>query len=517
MRRAKVVCTLGPASEDRETIRGLVEAGMSVARLNASHGSTEGRAALVDRVRSVADEAGSPVATMVDVPGPEVRTASLPEPIELDTGSRLRLVEGDIAGEGTLGVSTSLSGVAPGDSVLFDDGRIETTVEGVEDEVAVVTVDSFGADLPVVAKIERADAVENLAEILEAADGVMVARGDLGVECPLERVPLVQKRIIRRAGEAGIPVITATEMLDSMVHERRPTRAEASDVANAVLDGTDAVMLSGETAVGDHPVRVVETMTRIVRDVEASEEYAESRERRVPAAGDSRTDALARSARYLARDVEATAVVAVTESGYTARKVAKYRPSVPVVAVTPDDGVRRRLALTWGVLPRHQPFVDDGAAELVERSATATVDAGVAESGDTVVVLAGMMTELEGANTTNTLKVHLAAEVLTSGRGVSGGRRAGPTFHAPEGDLADCPEGAVVVLPEPFDAEFTGDLSSVAAIVAADRGMTSLPAVVARELGVPMVGDAALGVPEDTVVTVDGDRGVVYESDIVGR
>ena len=578
MRRAKVVCTLGPASEDRETIRGLVEAGMSVARLNASHGSTEGRAALVDRVQSVAEDAGRPVATMVDVPGPEVRTASLPEPMELETGSRLHLVEGDVADGGTLGVSTSLSGVEAGDSVLFDDGRIEVTVEDVDgDAVAVTvdsggplgsrkgvnvpgvdlglepvtdddreelrmaaekeadfvaasfvgsaddvyavteTVDSFGADLPVVAKIERADAVENLAEILEAADGVMVARGDLGVECPLEQVPLVQKRIIRRAGEAGIPVITATEMLDSMVHERRPTRAEASDVANAVLDGTDAVMLSGETAVGDHPVRVVETMTRIVRDVEASEEYAESRERRVPAAGDSRTDALARSARYLARDVEATAVVAVTESGYTARKVAKYRPSVPVVAVTPDDGVRRRLALTWGVLPRHQPFVDDGAAELVEQSATATVDAGVAESGDTVVVLAGMMTELEGANTTNTLKVHLAAEVLTSGRGVSGGRRAGPTFHAPEGDLADCPEGAVVVLPEPFDAEFTGDLSSVAAIVAADRGMTSLPAVVARELGVPMVGDAALGVPEDTVVTVDGDRGVVYESDIVGR
>ena len=578
MRRAKVVCTLGPASEDRETIRGLIEAGMSVARLNASHGSTEGRAALVDRVRSVAEDAGRPVATMVDVSGPEVRTAPLPEPIDLEAGSRLRLVEGDIADEGTLGVSTSLSGVAPGDSVLFDDGRIETTVEGVDGDAVAVTVDSggslggrkgvnvpgvdlgldpvtdddreelrmaaeteadfvaasfvgsaadvyavaetidsFGADLPVVAKIERADAVENLAEILEAADGVMVARGDLGVECPLERVPLIQKRIIRRAGEAGIPVITATEMLDSMVHERRPTRAEASDVANAVLDGTDAVMLSGETAVGDHPVRVVETMTRIVRDVETSDEYAESREQRVPAAGDSRTDALARSARYLARDVEATAVVAVTESGYTARKVAKYRPSVPVVGVTPDDRVRRRLALTWGVLPRHQPFVDDGAAELIERSATETVDAGVADSGDTVVVLAGMMTELEGANTTNTLKVHLAAEVLTSGRGVSGGRAAGPTFHAPDGDLTDCPEGAVVVLPEPFDAEFTGDLSSVAAIVAADRGMTSLPAVVAREFGVPMVDDAVPGVPEGTVITVDGDRGVVYESDIVGR
>ena len=578
MRRAKVVCTLGPASEDRETIRGLIEAGMSVARLNASHGSTEGRATLIERVRDVAAELGRPVATMVDIPGPEVRTAPLSEPVELATGSRFRLVEADTHDDGLLGVSTSLSGAEPGDRVLFDDGRIETTVEAVDGDAVVVTVDSggrlagragvnvpgvdlglapvteadrrelemaaeaaadfvaasfvgdagdvyavteaiesFGADLRIVAKIERADAVANIEPIVAASDGVMVARGDLGVECPLERVPLIQKRVIRRAGEAGIPVITATEMLDSMAHERRPTRAEASDVANAVLDGTDAVMLSGETAVGDHPVRVVETMTRIVGDVEASEEYAASRDRRVPAAGDTRTDALARAARYLARDVDATAVVAVTESGYTGRKVAKYRPTVPVVAVTPDEAVRRRLSLTWGVLPRHLPFVEAGPAELVERSATETVAAGVAESGDTVVVLAGMMTDLEGANTTNTLKVHLAAEVLASGRGMSAGRAAGPTLRATDGDLTDYPDGAVVVLGEPFDGEFTGELSAVGAIVAADRGTTSLPAVVARELGVPMVGDVALDVPEGTVVTVDGDRGVVYESDIVGR
>jgi pyruvate kinase len=578
MRRAKVVCTLGPASEDRETIRGLIEAGMSVARLNASHGTTEGRARLLRRVRSVAEEAGRPVATMVDIPGPEVRTTHRPEPIDLDAGRRLRLVEGETHDDGVVGVSASLARAEPGDRVLFDDGRIETTVETVEGDAIVVTVDSggplgdragvnvptvdlglepvtaadreelrmaaetdadfvaasfvgaaadvyavtetlesFDADLPVVAKIERADAVENLESIVAASDGVMVARGDLGVECSLERVPLIQKRVIRLAGEAAVPVITATEMLDSMVRQRRPTRAEASDVANAVLDGTSAVMLSGETAIGDHPVRVVETMTRIIGDVETSEEYAESRERRVPAGADTRTDALARSARYLARDVDATAVVAVTESGYTARKVAKYRPAVPVVAVTPAESVRRRLALTWGVQPRHQPFVDGSAADLIERSATESVQAGVAASGDTVVVLAGMMTELEGANTTNTLKVHLAAEVLESGRGGSAGREAGPTVSAPDGDLTGCPDGAVVVLPEPFDGEFAGDLAAVGAIVAADRGTTSLPAVVARELGVPMVGDVALGVADGTVVTVDGDRGVVYESDITGR
>ena len=577
MRRAKVVCTLGPASEDRETIRELADAGMSVARLNASHGTTEGREALIERVREVSGT----VATMLDVPGPEIRTAPVPEPLSLRAGEEWRLPESDDADESerVLGISASPESLEAGDTVLFDDGRIETTVERLESGAAVVRIDSggdlggrkgvnvpgvdlgldavterdraelrlaaetdvsyvaasfvgsaedvyavgevldeFGADIPVVAKIERADAVENLDGIIEAADGVMVARGDLGVECPLEKVPLIQKRIIRKATVAGIPVITATEMLDSMVHSRRPTRAEASDVANAVLDGTDAVMLSGETAIGDHPVRVVETMDRIVRDIEDSEEYAESREQRVPPAGDTRTDALARSARYLARDVDATAVVSVTESGYTARKVAKYRPAVPVVAVTPDEAIRRRLALTWGVDAYCRPFEqDDGAAELIENAATTALDAGVVESGDTAVVLAGMMTELEGTNTTNTLKVHLAAEVLASGRGISDGRAAGEVFVSTDGDLTDCPPGAILVLPEPFDGEFRGDLSKIAAIVAAERRMTGLPAIVSRELGVPMVGELTLSIPDGTVVTVDGNRGVVYESRVAER
>jgi len=210
-------------------------------------------------------------------------------------------------------------------------------------------LEEAGADIPIIAKIERAGAVENLDEIIDAAYGVMVARGDLGVECPMEDVPMIQKRVIRKCREAGRPVITATEMLDSMVHARRPTRAEASDVANAVLDGTDAIMLSAETAVGDHPIAVVDAMDSIVREVEGSDEHAELLEQRVPASGDARTDALARSARFLARDIGADAVVAATESGYTALKTAKYRPGVPVVASTPSQSVRRQLALTWGV------------------------------------------------------------------------------------------------------------------------------------------------------------------------
>jgi pyruvate kinase len=578
MRNAKIVCTLGPASADRSTIRALADAGMSVARLNASHGTTEERAAVVDRVRAVDDASGDPLAVMLDLQGPEIRTAATEEPVVLATGSLVRFVEGETVTPEEVGLSVPVDGAAPGDRVLLDDGRIETVVERVADgvvharvesggeltshqgvnlpgvalDVDVVTegdradldlavekdvdfvaasfvrdaddvyavrdaLDERGGDLPVIAKIERAGALENLAEIVEASYGIMVARGDLGVECPLEDVPMIQKRLIRRAHEAGVPVITATEMLDSMVHARRPTRAEASDVANAVLDGTDAVMLSGETAVGDHPVRVVETMARIVREIEATDEYAESVERRVPPADDeARTEALARSARYLARDTGAAAIVAASESGYTARRTAKFRPPVPVVATTPDDRVRRHLALSWGVHPRAADYAD-GVEGVFDRAVRAALDTGVAESGDTIVVLSGMMTELEDANTTNMLKLHVAAEAIAHGRGVVGGRAAGPLVRLPDGDLSDAPEGAVLALSDQFVGEFSGDTSRLAAIVDARPGMSGYPALVARELDIPMVSGAPMppDVADGTVVTVHGERGVVYEGDVI--
>jgi pyruvate kinase len=316
-----------------------------------------------------------------------------------------------------------------------------------------------------------------------------------------------------------VPVITATEMLDSMVHASRPTRAEASDVANAVLDGTDAVMLSAETAIGDHPVAVVETMARIVREIEASEEYDESREQRVPSAkADSRTEALARSARYLAADVDASAIVAVSESGYTVRRIAKFRPSVPVIATTTSERVRRQLAISGGVDAHSAPPAAD-IDEVLERAVDTALDSGLADSGDTIVVLSGMMTEMQGTNATNTLKVHTVTETIATGKSIVAGRAAGTVVSLEDGDLSGVSDDSVLVLPAGFDAQFTGTLDRIAAIVATDPEMTGYPAIVARELGVPMVAVESVSERLDAgrTVTVDGERGVVYDGDVTGR
>ena len=580
MRNVKIVCTLGPASDDRATIRQLADSGMSVARLNASHGDTETRSELVSRVRAVDSAIEKSLGIMLDLRGPEVRTAETDAPVELTAGSTVRFREGSTVTPEAIGTTHSIAAVGPGDTVLLDDGRIETTVERVEDGTVHARVDSggelgsragvttrgvdleldlvgeadrenlrlaaekdldlvaasfvrdsedvyeiadtleaYGAeDTAIVAKIERSAAVENIEGIVAAADGVMIARGDLGVECPLEDVPVIQKRIIRRCVDAGVPVITATEMLDSMVGSRRPTRAEASDVANAVFDGTDAVMLSGETAIGEYPVETVETMSRIVGRIETSAEYAETRDRRVPAAEPGvRTDAVARSARYLAADVDAAAIVCLSESGYTARKAAKFRPSVPVVATTPDDRVRRQLAVSWGIRSRYGSYAAD-IDSVLETAVESALEAGVATSGDTIVVLAGMMNDPPETDVANTLKVHVVAETVATGRSVVDGQVAAPIVRTPEGDLDGVPDGSIVVLPAGFDGEFDGDTSKIAGIVAAESGLTGYPAIVARELGVPMISGVTLppSIEDGDVVTLDGERAVVYEGDVTG-
>ncbi|MBX0287166.1 pyruvate kinase [Halomicroarcula sp. F28] len=577
MRSAKIVCTIGPASDSVETLTGLAEAGMAVARMNASHGTPEDRRTVIERVREVDEDTEAPVAVMHDLPGPEVRTAPLDEPIQLAAGSTVRFVVGSEATPEEIGLSHDISAVEPGDRILLDDARIAATVDEVDGETITATVGNggklggrkgvivpgvelglptvtekdqtelevaaekevdfvaasfvrdgdfvreieetlseLGADIPIISKIERDIAVDNIDSIIEASYGIMVARGDLGVELPLEDVPMIQKRIIRKCNEAGVPVITATEMLDSMTTARRPTRAEASDVANAVLDGTDAVMLSGETAMGEHPVRVVETMANIVQDVEDAPEYDENREQHVPDADASRADALARSARFLARDIGADAIVAASESGYTALKAAKFRPSIPIVASTPNVEVQRRLTLSWGITPATTPYTAEGAGAIINSAVQSGLETEAVESGDTVVVLSGMMTELEGVNTSNMLKIHVASETVGRGESVVPGLVSGPFHRVGDGNIDDVPDGAILSVPKQFDGEFTGDTGRIAGIVDAHEGTTGYAAVVARELSIPMVSGASISdkATEGDVVTLDAERGVIYDDAI---
>lgn len=436
-KRTKIVCTLGPATDDEAVLRGLIASGMNVARLNLSHGALESHLARMEAVRRLADEAGEFVAIMFDTRGPDVRIGDLAdESVTLVKGSEFTLTGEKRTGDAT-GASVTFPGLAemlsPGDSVFLDDGLIELEVissaghdvrcrvvtggvlkphkgvnipgkamplpiltdedihdlkegarRGIDyiaasflsrpDEIAEIrraVAGAGGGDIQIIAKIESAQGVENLEGIIEAADGIMVARGDLGVEIPPEEVPGVQKRIIRLCREARKPVITATEMLESMTRSPRPTRAEITDVANAVLDGTSAVMLSQETAVGRYPVEAVKMMARIC--VRAEEDLALAPPAGLPAKpGGSVRAGIAHAACDLALNIDAAVIVCVTDSGATAAIFSHLRPRQPVLACTSDNRVARRLSLYWGVLP-----VVVGEQESVEDLLEAAIRLGL--------------------------------------------------------------------------------------------------------------------------------------------
>ncbi len=468
-RRAKIVCTLGPASSSKSVLRNLIRAGMDVARLNFSHGEPGEHARTLERVRALAAEAGRTVAILQDLQGPKIRIGRL-------EGDSVRLKRGDtftlttragVAGPDTVTVSyREFPGdVEKGDPVLLDDGNIQLQVERVRGKDVRCRVEVGGelrsrkginlpgrkvglpsltakdrrdlrwgiesgvdylalsfvreaadvralrrilirhrADVPIIAKLEKPQAVENLVEILDAADGIMVARGDLGVELPPERVPVLQKRMIRAARIAGKPVITATQMLESMVEHRRPTRAEASDVANAIFDGTDAVMLSAETAIGKYPVEAVRMMARVIEAAEGSPAF---RPGPVPVShpeGPPQVpDAVADAASRASHDLQARVIAVFTQSGGTARVVSKYRPMTPIYAFTPVEAVRRRLALVWGVNPRDVPELPTTDA-MVDEVAGRLLKERVVRRGDRIVVTAG--TPVHEPGTTNFLKIH---------------------------------------------------------------------------------------------------------------
>ena len=470
-RRAKIVCTLGPATHTYEAICALVSAGMDVARLNFSHGTREDHAEVYRHVRRASDESGRAVGILVDLQGPKIRLGDFANGAEvLEAGATFTITtQPGLPGTAALASTTYehlATDVKASDSVLIDDGNVKLRVDdtdGVRVRCTVIEggrisnhkginlpgvkvsapsmsdkdredlrfamslrvdlialsfvrspedvnevhaiMDEFGARLPVIAKIEKPEAVEQLEPIMEAFDGVMVARGDLGVEIPLEQVPIVQKRAVALARKHARPVIVATQMLESMITHSRPTRAEASDVANAILDGTDAVMLSGETSVGQFPIETVQTMARIICTVEES---ALGTLPPPPGPCASRGDAIAAAAVTIAADTHARALVAFTESGSSARRVSRHRSPIPLLAFTSTPSVRSQLALQWGIetfIVPHPTNTD----ELVKQVDWSLLALERGEIGEFVVIVAG--TPPGAAGSTNTVRVHRLAAV----------------------------------------------------------------------------------------------------------
>ncbi len=461
--RTKIVGTLGPASNTAEAIRALIDAGLDVARINFSHGTHDQHARTIATVREVSASLNRPVAIMGDLQGPRIRIGGLPAPMELEAGVTLVLVPEHLAGDGEIPVTyDELSkDVAPGNRILVNDGLIELVVTAVNELRVTATVvhggtlsshkgmnlpgiavsapsitdkdradivfavehdldalalsfvrraediESLRALIPksilIVAKIEKDVALQNIEEILRASDAVMVARGDLGVELPFEEVPIAQKNIIALANRMGRPVITATQMLESMIENPRPTRAEASDVANAILDGTDCVMLSAETATGAYPRLAVEAMRRIIHEIETHPlpHFALRPERRI-LNGVNTEEAIAAATVAAVRMLEAPLVVVFTKSGFSARIVASHRPTVPILALTDEPRVCRQLSLVWGVVPRLVPTAR-GYDHMVAMALREALDLGMVTKGDRVLVTAGVPFDVPG--TTNLLKV----------------------------------------------------------------------------------------------------------------
>ena len=465
--KTKIVCTLGPSTEGSEQVSALIEAGMSIARLNLSHGSLESHALAIQTVRREAARLGEPVGIMVDVPGPKYRTGELSTGVvELEVGNEITLTSRDVVGDSEI-VSVSPPGIhrdaSVGGSVLIDDGLIALEVVTIDGEhvrcrvaaggrmteqrgvttpgrapsqpfhgeqtraalefaaeqdadfvaLSVVTEEEnvtsarerlreLGREPEIISKIERSEAVDSMDSILEASDALMVARGDLGVDVPIEKVPSIQKELIRKCNAVGKPVITATQMLESMVQSPVPTRAEVTDVANAVFDGTDAIMLSGETSIGRYPVEAVELMARVAIEAESVLAYESIIMEKALELVEQTDDAISYDACRTAHQLKAKAIVAFTESGSTAGRVSKYRPQPPILAITPNERIQRRLVLRWGVTPLTVDRLDsvDDFFEVGERQAIETVGVG---PGDLVVLVAGLPIGVSGG--TNLLRV----------------------------------------------------------------------------------------------------------------
>ncbi|MED4813139.1 pyruvate kinase [Bacillus atrophaeus] len=579
MRKTKIVCTIGPASESIEMLTNLMEAGMNVARLNFSHGDFEEHGARIKNIREASKKLGKNVGILLDTKGPEIRTREMENgAIELVAGTELIVTMDEVLGTPEK-ISVTYEGLADdvqkGSTILLDDGLIGlevlevhadkreiktkvlnsgtlknkkgVNVPGVSVNLPGITekdarditfgieqgVDFIAAsfvrrstdvleirelleehnagDIQIIPKIENQEGVDNIDSILEVSDGLMVARGDLGVEIPAEEVPLVQKELIKKCNALGKPVITATQMLDSMQRNPRPTRAEASDVANAIFDGTDAIMLSGETAAGSYPVEAVQTMHRIASRSEEALNYKEILSKRRGQVGMTITDAIGQSVAHTAINLSAAAIVTPTESGHTARMISKYRPQAPIVAVTVNESISRKLALVFGVFPesgQNATSTDQMLDDAVQKS----LNSGIVKHGDLIVITAGSVGE---SGTTNLMKVYTVGDIIAKGQGIGRKSAYGPVVVAQNAKEAEqkMTDGAVLVTTS-TDRDMITALEKASALITEEGGLTSHAAVVGLSLGIPVIvglENATFILADGQDITVDAARGAVYQ------
>lgn len=575
MRKTKIICTLGPATDDREIMRRLAANGMNVARLNFSHGSHDEHLKRVEMFKEIRDTLRVPMAIMLDTRGPEIRIRQFVEDrVSLAAGSVFTFTVEDVPGTERM-VSVAYDGfpgiVRVGDTLLLDDGLIAmkvTAVSGMEvvcrvmnggalsnnkkinipgaaskmpfitekdrddlmfgirndfDFIAAsfvrnaddinglrdILIKNRGDSIKIVAKIEIRDGVDNIDDIIRVSDGIMVARGDMGVEIPFEELPAIQKMIIRKCYSAGKPVITATQMLDSMIRNPRPTRAEITDVANAIYDGTSAIMLSGETSVGRYPVDSLLTMSKIAVEAERDIDYVARFTAMPVAVSGNVTNAISRATCETAHSLGAAAIVSVTKSGRTANMVSKFRPACPILAATTSAKVRSQLSLSWGVYP----FLTErktSTDEVFDQAISRASETDWVRNGDCIVITGGMIADVSG--TTNMLKVHIVGDLLLEGIGVSPQTASGPVCVITDADdIRHFNTGDVMVIRKATD-DIMGLIKHAAAVIT-EESANSWTAGAGTEIGIPVVcavNDAAEILKSGAIVTVDGSNGKIY-------
>lgn len=575
-RKVKIVCTMGPACWEEETISELVRSGMNVARLNFSHGDHLSHTKTIENVRRVEETLRRPIATLLDTKGPEIRTGMLAghKKVYLNPGNNFDLyfqpVEGTEAGV-YIDYPDLYREVNRGQDIFIDDGTIQLSVEelssaslkckvlvggelgekkgvnvpgadlsvptltekdisdirwGIEHSVDYIAVsfvrtkdDVLGVrrileensgEARIIAKIETRQSVENIDGILAVVDGIMVARGDLGVEMPTEDVPMVQKDIIEKCRSQGKPVIVATQMLDSMIRNPKPTRAEASDVANAVIDGADAVMLSGETASGKYPVESVKIMHKIIMRTEENLRDWQRTPKIFFNCGEI-ADSVSKAARDISESVCAAAILSLTRSGATARMVSKYRPECPVIALTPSLSTWRELALVWGVYSLVCPFTTD-VEESVSNSLSIVQEEGLIKGGDNVVFTSGIPLGVPGS--TNLVQVYTVGKMIGKGLSLIKTKARGIVCRAENSAQANekvRPDSILVV--RKTDRDFIPAMERAAGIVCEEEGFSCHTAAASLDIELPaIVGVAGIfeAVEDGTLITLDGIRGVVY-------